>query len=158
MLSSQIIEQEYNSTWMERYSEPIPPQTLTSLWSLSVAIFSIGGMLSSFSVGIVAEFFGRWLLVEKINVKIMEQTNRRESWKMLNTVCTVCIVVWINLIWCSYYYMYEFVWYFSRETFKAFLQLCFLVIRDLNGSPVATGCISCVGYNLPLRFHGQLRS
>ncbi|XP_065145034.1 solute carrier family 2, facilitated glucose transporter member 4-like [Paramisgurnus dabryanus] len=54
-----IIEQEYNSTWTERYSETIPPQTLTSLWSLSVAIFSIGGMLSSFSVGIISEFFGR---------------------------------------------------------------------------------------------------
>ncbi|XP_016106467.1 solute carrier family 2, facilitated glucose transporter member 4 [Sinocyclocheilus grahami] len=54
-----IIEQDYNSTWMERYAEPIPPQTLTSLWSLSVAIFSIGGMLSSFSVGILSEFFGR---------------------------------------------------------------------------------------------------
>ncbi|XP_059371906.1 solute carrier family 2, facilitated glucose transporter member 4-like [Carassius carassius] len=54
-----IIEQDYNSTWRERYSEPIPPQTLTSLWSLSVAIFSIGGMLSSFSVGIISEFLGR---------------------------------------------------------------------------------------------------
>ncbi|XP_052005770.1 solute carrier family 2, facilitated glucose transporter member 4-like [Xyrauchen texanus] len=54
-----IIEQDYNSTWMERYSEPIPPPTLTSLWSLSVAIFSIGGMLSSLSVGIISEFFGR---------------------------------------------------------------------------------------------------
>ncbi|KAK7169987.1 hypothetical protein R3I94_000280 [Phoxinus phoxinus] len=54
-----IIEQDFNSTWTERYSEPIPPQTLTSLWSLSVAIFSIGGMVSSFSVGIISEFFGR---------------------------------------------------------------------------------------------------
>uniref|UniRef100_A0A8C2PSD8 Solute carrier family 2, facilitated glucose transporter member 4 n=1 Tax=Cyprinus carpio TaxID=7962 RepID=A0A8C2PSD8_CYPCA len=58
-LGGEIIEQDYNSTWMERYAEPIPPQTLTSLWSLSVAIFSIGGMLSSFSVGILSEFFGR---------------------------------------------------------------------------------------------------
>ncbi|KAK9972118.1 hypothetical protein ABG768_025446 [Culter alburnus] len=54
-----IIEQDYNSTWTERYSEPIPLQTLTSLWSLSVAIFSIGGMVSSFCVGIISEFFGR---------------------------------------------------------------------------------------------------
>ncbi|RXN15569.1 solute carrier family facilitated glucose transporter member 4 [Labeo rohita] len=58
-LPNEIIEQDYNSTWRERYSEPIPPQTLTTLWSLSVAIFSIGGMLSSFSVGILSEFFGR---------------------------------------------------------------------------------------------------
>lgn len=55
----QIIEQDYNATWMHRYSEPIPQGTLTSLWSLSVAIFSIGGMLSSFSVGVISEWLGR---------------------------------------------------------------------------------------------------
>ncbi|KAI4905059.1 hypothetical protein NFI96_016029, partial [Prochilodus magdalenae] len=54
-----IIEADYNSTWIHRYSEPIPESTLTSLWSLSVAIFSIGGMLSSFSVGVVSEWLGR---------------------------------------------------------------------------------------------------
>uniref|UniRef100_A0A8P4GI20 Solute carrier family 2, facilitated glucose transporter member 4 n=1 Tax=Dicentrarchus labrax TaxID=13489 RepID=A0A8P4GI20_DICLA len=41
-----MIEQDYNATWLQRYGEPIPSGTLTSLWSLSVAIFSIGGMLS----------------------------------------------------------------------------------------------------------------
>uniref|UniRef100_A0A3Q0SHP1 Solute carrier family 2, facilitated glucose transporter member 4 n=1 Tax=Amphilophus citrinellus TaxID=61819 RepID=A0A3Q0SHP1_AMPCI len=45
-----IIEDDYNATWLHRYGEPIPTGTLTSLWSLSVAIFSIGGMLSSFCV------------------------------------------------------------------------------------------------------------
>uniref|UniRef100_A0A3Q3H0L4 Solute carrier family 2, facilitated glucose transporter member 4 n=1 Tax=Labrus bergylta TaxID=56723 RepID=A0A3Q3H0L4_9LABR len=44
-------QKDYNATWIERYGEPIPTGTLTSLWSLSVAIFSIGGMLSSFCVG-----------------------------------------------------------------------------------------------------------
>uniref|UniRef100_A0A3P8T4L8 Solute carrier family 2, facilitated glucose transporter member 4 n=1 Tax=Amphiprion percula TaxID=161767 RepID=A0A3P8T4L8_AMPPE len=39
--------------------KPIPTGTLTSLWSLSVAIFSIGGMLSSFCVGFVSEWLGR---------------------------------------------------------------------------------------------------
>lgn len=38
---------------------PIDPGTLTTLWSLSVAIFSIGGMLSSFTVGVVSEWLGR---------------------------------------------------------------------------------------------------
>ncbi|XP_077170577.1 solute carrier family 2, facilitated glucose transporter member 4 isoform X3 [Paroedura picta] len=38
---------------------PIDPDTLTTLWSLSVAIFSIGGMISSFMVGIVSEWLGR---------------------------------------------------------------------------------------------------
>ncbi|KAK2860566.1 hypothetical protein Q7C36_004732 [Tachysurus vachellii] len=54
-----IIENEYNSTWIHRYSNPIPESTLTSLWSLSVAIFSIGGMLSSFCLGIISEWLGR---------------------------------------------------------------------------------------------------
>ncbi|XP_029310542.1 solute carrier family 2, facilitated glucose transporter member 1-like [Cottoperca gobio] len=54
-----IIEQDYNATWLQRYGEPIPIGTLTSLWSLSVAIFSIGGMLSSSCVGFVSEWLGR---------------------------------------------------------------------------------------------------
>ncbi|XP_066578667.1 solute carrier family 2, facilitated glucose transporter member 4 [Amia ocellicauda] len=54
-----IIEQEYNATWQHRYGVPIPHGTLTTLWSLSVAIFSIGGMLSSFCVGVVSEWLGR---------------------------------------------------------------------------------------------------
>lgn len=54
-----IIEADYNATWIHRHGEPIPTGTLTSLWSLSVAIFSIGGMLSSFCVGFVSEWLGR---------------------------------------------------------------------------------------------------
>uniref|UniRef100_A0A3B5AM79 Solute carrier family 2, facilitated glucose transporter member 4 n=1 Tax=Stegastes partitus TaxID=144197 RepID=A0A3B5AM79_9TELE len=54
-----IIEADYNATWVHRYGEPIPAGTLTSLWSLSVAIFSIGGMLSSSCVGFVSEWLGR---------------------------------------------------------------------------------------------------
>ncbi|XP_023688168.1 solute carrier family 2, facilitated glucose transporter member 4 [Paramormyrops kingsleyae] len=54
-----IIEQDYNSTWIHRYEVPIPHATLTSLWSLSVAIFSVGGMLSSFFVGFISEWLGR---------------------------------------------------------------------------------------------------
>ncbi|XP_008319988.1 solute carrier family 2, facilitated glucose transporter member 4 [Cynoglossus semilaevis] len=54
-----IIEEEYNATWVYRYGNPIPSGTLTSLWSLSVAIFSVGGMLSSSCVGFVSEWLGR---------------------------------------------------------------------------------------------------
>ncbi|XP_044039676.1 solute carrier family 2, facilitated glucose transporter member 4-like isoform X1 [Siniperca chuatsi] len=54
-----MIEEDYNATWVHRYGEPIPTGTLTSLWSLSVAIFSIGGMLSSFCVGFISEWLGR---------------------------------------------------------------------------------------------------
>ncbi|XP_076597324.1 solute carrier family 2, facilitated glucose transporter member 1-like isoform X2 [Chaetodon auriga] len=54
-----IIESFYNETWISRFSEPISWTTLTALWSLSVAIFSVGGMLGSFSVGLFVNRFGR---------------------------------------------------------------------------------------------------
>ncbi|XP_066462315.1 solute carrier family 2, facilitated glucose transporter member 1 isoform X1 [Eleutherodactylus coqui] len=54
-----VIEKFYNETWLSRYGEPIPDNTLTSLWSLSVAIFSVGGMMGSFSVGLFVNRFGR---------------------------------------------------------------------------------------------------
>ncbi|XP_063751286.1 solute carrier family 2, facilitated glucose transporter member 1-like isoform X2 [Eleginops maclovinus] len=54
-----IIEGFYNETWSSRFSEPIPQSTLTALWSLSVAIFSVGGMCGSFSVSLFVNRFGR---------------------------------------------------------------------------------------------------
>uniref|UniRef100_A0A665UG93 Solute carrier family 2, facilitated glucose transporter member 1-like n=1 Tax=Echeneis naucrates TaxID=173247 RepID=A0A665UG93_ECHNA len=54
-----IIQSFYNETWSSRFSEPISQGTLTALWSLSVAIFSVGGMFGSFSVGIFVNRFGR---------------------------------------------------------------------------------------------------
>ncbi|XP_073326426.1 solute carrier family 2, facilitated glucose transporter member 1-like [Pagrus major] len=54
-----IIESFYNETWSSRFSEPIPQSTLTALWSLSVAIFSVGGMFGSFSVSLFVNQFGR---------------------------------------------------------------------------------------------------
>lgn len=55
----QVIEDFYNRTWLYRYEEPISSATLTTLWSLSVAIFSVGGMIGSFSVGLFVNRFGR---------------------------------------------------------------------------------------------------
>lgn len=55
----QVIEEFYNQTWLDRYGESISPATLTTLWSLSVAIFSVGGMIGSFSVGLFVNRFGR---------------------------------------------------------------------------------------------------
>lgn len=52
LLLLQVIEEFYNQTWIHRYGERILPATLTTLWSLSVAIFSVGGMIGSFSVGL----------------------------------------------------------------------------------------------------------
>ncbi|XP_044528880.1 solute carrier family 2, facilitated glucose transporter member 4 isoform X1 [Gracilinanus agilis] len=58
-----VIEQSYNETWLGRQGPEapgsIPPGTLTTLWSLSVAIFSVGGMISSFLIGIISQWLGR---------------------------------------------------------------------------------------------------
>ncbi|XP_007575531.2 solute carrier family 2, facilitated glucose transporter member 1-like [Poecilia formosa] len=54
-----IIESFYNTTWISRFSEPISQSTLTALWSFSVAVFSMGGMFGSFSVGLFVNRFGR---------------------------------------------------------------------------------------------------
>uniref|UniRef100_A0A8C6V426 Solute carrier family 2 member 1 n=1 Tax=Neogobius melanostomus TaxID=47308 RepID=A0A8C6V426_9GOBI len=55
----QIIESFYNETWLWRFSEPISHPALTALWSLTVAIFPVGGMIGSFSVGLFVNRFGR---------------------------------------------------------------------------------------------------
>ena len=46
---------------LEEWSETPPSSMLlTFLWSLSVAIFSVGGMIGSFSVGLFVNRFGRY--------------------------------------------------------------------------------------------------
>uniref|UniRef100_A0A5F9CMA5 Solute carrier family 2, facilitated glucose transporter member 4 n=2 Tax=Glires TaxID=314147 RepID=A0A5F9CMA5_RABIT len=59
-----VIEQSYNETWLGRQGPEgpgsIPPGTLTTLWALSVAIFSVGGMISSFLIGIISQWLGRY--------------------------------------------------------------------------------------------------
>ncbi|XP_049557737.1 solute carrier family 2, facilitated glucose transporter member 4 isoform X1 [Orcinus orca] len=58
-----VIEQSYNETWLGRQGPEgpgsIPPGTLTMLWALSVAIFSVGGMISSFLIGVISQWLGR---------------------------------------------------------------------------------------------------
>lgn len=54
-----IIKDFLNSTLSKKLSEPPSKKLLTTLWSLSVAIFSVGGMLGSFSVGLFVNRFGR---------------------------------------------------------------------------------------------------
>lgn len=54
-----IIKDFLNYTLEER-SEDLPSEMLlTTLWSLCVAIFSVGGMIGSFSVGLFVNRFGR---------------------------------------------------------------------------------------------------
>lgn len=59
----QIIKGFFNSTWIERTGHDIPDSLLTALWSISVAIFSVGGMIGSFSVGFFVNRFGRWVRI-----------------------------------------------------------------------------------------------
>ncbi|XP_073540912.1 solute carrier family 2, facilitated glucose transporter member 3-like [Phyllobates terribilis] len=55
----EIIKAFYKATYIHRYRTPMSEGMLTSLWSLSVAIFSVGGMFGSLSVGYFANRFGR---------------------------------------------------------------------------------------------------
>ncbi|KAM5141594.1 solute carrier family 2, facilitated glucose transporter member 3-like [Mantella aurantiaca] len=64
----EIIKSFYNDTYIHRYNKFISPSLLTSLWSLSVAIFAVGGMLGSLSVGYFANRFGRRNAMLLVNV------------------------------------------------------------------------------------------
>ncbi|XP_053174322.1 solute carrier family 2, facilitated glucose transporter member 1-like [Scomber japonicus] len=84
-----IIENFYNETWTSRFSEPISQTTLTALWSVSVAIFSVGGMFGSFSVGLFVNRFGRRNSMLMTNVlafaaaAFMGFSKLAASWEML---------------------------------------------------------------------------
>ncbi|KAM4819670.1 solute carrier family 2, facilitated glucose transporter member 3 isoform 2-T4 [Thomomys bottae] len=54
-----IIRDFLNYTLEEKLKNPPTEGLLTALWSLSVAIFSVGGMIGSFSVGLFVNRFGR---------------------------------------------------------------------------------------------------
>ncbi|XP_063113470.1 solute carrier family 2, facilitated glucose transporter member 3-like [Cavia porcellus] len=54
-----IIRDFLNYTLSEKLGKPPSKGLLTTLWSLSVAIFSVGGMLGSFSIGLFVNRFGR---------------------------------------------------------------------------------------------------
>ncbi|KAG5835297.1 solute carrier family 2, facilitated glucose transporter member 1-like [Anguilla anguilla] len=84
-----IIEEFMNETWFDRYNEKISENSLTTLWSLSVAIFSIGGIFGSFSVGLFVNRFGRKYSMLMANVlafvaaALMGFSKMAASWEML---------------------------------------------------------------------------
>ncbi|PNI37024.1 SLC2A4 isoform 3 [Pan troglodytes] len=88
-----VIEQSYNETWLGRQGpegpSSIPPGTLTTLWALSVAIFSVGGMISSFLIGIISQWLGRKRAMLVNNVlavlggSLMGLANAAASYEML---------------------------------------------------------------------------
>uniref|UniRef100_A0A3B5ANJ1 Solute carrier family 2 member 3b n=1 Tax=Stegastes partitus TaxID=144197 RepID=A0A3B5ANJ1_9TELE len=49
----------FQNVSLERYGEAFSSGTNTMVWSFAVAIFSVGGMIGSFSVGTVVNMFGR---------------------------------------------------------------------------------------------------
>ncbi|XP_049430550.1 solute carrier family 2, facilitated glucose transporter member 9 [Epinephelus fuscoguttatus] len=49
----------YNKTWNERYGEPLTAEKATLLWSVTVSIFAIGGLLGALSVSIIIKALGR---------------------------------------------------------------------------------------------------
>ncbi|XP_024123581.1 solute carrier family 2, facilitated glucose transporter member 3 [Oryzias melastigma] len=49
----------FQNVSMDRYGEPFSQGANTMVWSFAVAIFSVGGMIGSFSVGTVVNMFGR---------------------------------------------------------------------------------------------------
>uniref|UniRef100_A0A7N8XRT5 Solute carrier family 2 member 9, like 2 n=1 Tax=Mastacembelus armatus TaxID=205130 RepID=A0A7N8XRT5_9TELE len=49
----------YNKTWLDRYGEPVGTETVTLLWSITVSIFAIGGLLGALSVSLIVKILGR---------------------------------------------------------------------------------------------------
>ncbi|XP_061573028.1 solute carrier family 2, facilitated glucose transporter member 3 [Cololabis saira] len=49
----------FDNVSIDRYGEPFTPGGNTMVWSFAVAIFSVGGMVGSFSVGTMVNTFGR---------------------------------------------------------------------------------------------------
>ncbi|GLD62981.1 solute carrier family 2, facilitated glucose transporter member 1-like protein, partial [Lates japonicus] len=84
-----IIEGFINDTWYQRYEDQITKNSLTAIWSISVSIFSVGGILGSFSVGLFVNSLGRKnsMLMANILVFIaaalMGFSKMAGSWEML---------------------------------------------------------------------------
>ncbi|XP_034725795.1 solute carrier family 2, facilitated glucose transporter member 1 [Etheostoma cragini] len=84
-----IIERFINETYFERYQEQISKTTLTAIWSLAVSIFSVGGIVGSFSVGLFVNRFGRRNSMLMANVlafiaaALMGFSKMANSWEML---------------------------------------------------------------------------
>ncbi|KAM9379575.1 solute carrier family 2, facilitated glucose transporter member 5-like [Phaethornis superciliosus] len=53
------IKQFYNATWSQRYGHGLGPGPLTLLYSLTVSIFALGGLVGSLLVGMLVDRYGR---------------------------------------------------------------------------------------------------
>lgn len=55
----QHIKAFYNATWSHRYGHGLASGPLTLLYSLTVSIFALGGLVGSLLVGVLTERYGR---------------------------------------------------------------------------------------------------
>ncbi|KAE8288931.1 Solute carrier family 2, facilitated glucose transporter member 3 [Larimichthys crocea] len=58
----------FHNVSLERYAEPFSKDAVTMVWSVAVAIFSVGGMIGSFSVGAIVNKFGRRKSMLLVNI------------------------------------------------------------------------------------------
>ncbi|XP_042323560.1 solute carrier family 2, facilitated glucose transporter member 11-like [Sceloporus undulatus] len=57
--TSPYIKAFINDTWVERYNAPVDEERLMLLWSFIVSIFSIGGLIGSWSSGYLSAKYGK---------------------------------------------------------------------------------------------------
>ncbi|XP_064440345.1 solute carrier family 2, facilitated glucose transporter member 9 isoform X5 [Mirounga angustirostris] len=56
---AQYIKSFYNESWERRQGHTIDPDTLTLLWSVTVSIFAIGGLVGTLMVKLIGKVLGR---------------------------------------------------------------------------------------------------
>ncbi|XP_075854449.1 solute carrier family 2, facilitated glucose transporter member 9-like isoform X1 [Microcebus murinus] len=49
----------YNESWERKHGHPIDPDTLTLLWSVTVSIFAIGGLVGTLMAKMIGKVLGR---------------------------------------------------------------------------------------------------
>ncbi|MBZ3885830.1 Solute carrier family 2, facilitated glucose transporter member 3 [Sciurus carolinensis] len=83
----ETIKKDFLNYTLEERLEDLPSTTLlTSLWSLSVAIFSVGGMMGSFSVGLFVNRFGRRNSMLIVNLLAIAGGCLMGFWKIAESV------------------------------------------------------------------------
>uniref|UniRef100_A0A8D1F8W2 Solute carrier family 2, facilitated glucose transporter member 5 n=1 Tax=Sus scrofa TaxID=9823 RepID=A0A8D1F8W2_PIG len=56
---TRYIKAFYNESWERRYGRAIDPDTLTLLWSVTVSIFAVGGLVGTLMVKLIGKVLGR---------------------------------------------------------------------------------------------------
>uniref|UniRef100_A0A7M4F333 Solute carrier family 2, facilitated glucose transporter member 9-like n=1 Tax=Crocodylus porosus TaxID=8502 RepID=A0A7M4F333_CROPO len=63
VVNSPHIKAFYNLTWTKRYGQGLSPGLLTLMYSLTVSVFALGGLVGSLPVGVLVTRYGSTLLV-----------------------------------------------------------------------------------------------